>query len=74
VMRPRFSQYRFEVVHSLGFSFCAQRLTELFIAEMNSLIVEYAVTVANILHNPLEFSRFKESFHVFCIVSESLVL
>ncbi len=74
MMRPRFSQYRFEVVHSLGFSFCAQRLTELFIAEMNSLIVEYAVTVANILHNPLEFSRFKESFHVFCIVSESLVL
>lgn len=61
-------------MNSLCFSFCAKCLSELFIAEMNCLIVEYAIAIPDILYDPLEFSSFEESLHVLCIFSESLIL
>jgi hypothetical protein len=41
---------------------------------MNGLIVEYAVAVADILHDPLELSGLEKSLHMLCIESESLTL
>jgi hypothetical protein len=46
-------------MNSLCFSFCAKCLSELFIAEMNCLIVEYAIAISDILYDPLEFSSFE---------------
>lgn len=73
-MRPWLSQNRLKVVNSLCFSFCAQSLAELFIAEMNSLVVENSVAIADILHYSLKFSGLEESLHIFRIVSESLIM
>ena len=74
MMRPWLPQNRLKVVNGLCFSFCAQSLAELFIAEMNSLVVENSVAIADILHYSLKFSGLEESLHVFRIVSKSLIM